>query len=72
MADITYEDVLKMAERLTPEEQTMLVVHLLEVAKERDLTKEEREALFKAIMIDIPILNEPSPRREDWYDDDGR
>ena len=72
MADIACENVLEMAKQLTPEQQTSLVVSLLEIAKERELTKQERKALFKASILDIPFLNEPSPRREDWYDDDGR
>jgi hypothetical protein len=70
--DIRYEEVVHLAEQLTPSEQTALITHLLELARYRQLTKEERKALFHASILDVAVAQEPSPRREDWYDDDGR
>lgn len=49
-----------------------LVEQLQRVAQQRQLTKEERKALFEATISSIPMKEEPSIRREDWYDDDGR
>jgi hypothetical protein len=72
MTDISYEEVVKLVDQLPPKEQTALIAHLLELARQRDLTKEERKTLFHASILNVPVANVPSPRREDWYDDDGR
>ena len=72
MADITYKDVLKMAKQLTPKEQEALVDTLQRNAEMKKLTPEAFKALIEANISSIPFLEEPSPRREDWYDDDGR
>lgn len=67
MTDITFEDVLELAEQLTPEEQDKLIAEL----------SAKRPARIR------PPLNFPvddlgpwpeglSLRREDWYGDDER
>jgi len=72
MADMTYKDVLKMAEQLTLDEQETLARHLQQRAEEKKRRVEEWKKRFEAVMIRLPVLEEPSIRREDWYDDDGR
>lgn len=72
MADVSYDQVLELAKRLTSEEKKALAEQLLKTSEDRELTIEERKALLEASILSIPFLEEPSPRREDWYDDDGR
>jgi predicted DNA-binding ribbon-helix-helix protein len=49
-----------------------LIVHLQQIAQERELTFEEWEILFDSLKDNRPVLQDFSPRREDWYGDDGR
>lgn len=72
MAQITYEAVVKLAEQLSPEAQKALIEHLQEIAKQRDLSFEEWKAVFDSMVDYTPVVSDISPRREDWYDDDGR
>jgi len=72
MADITYDDVVKLAEQLTLDEQETLARHLQQHAEEKKRRVEEWKKRFEAVIIRLPVLEEPSIRREDWYDDDGR
>ncbi|MBI5670056.1 MAG: hypothetical protein HZC41_18835 [Chloroflexi bacterium] len=72
MAQVTYEEVVKLAEQLTPLEQQALIAHLQETARHRELTFTEWKALFDSMKDNTPIIADISPRREDWYDDDGR
>jgi hypothetical protein len=72
MADVTFENLLELVDRLTPQEQTRLMAHLLTQARNRPLTAAEKMQLLRAVQIDVVINEEPSPRRMDWYDDDGR
>ncbi|MBI1255888.1 MAG: hypothetical protein GC204_00310 [Chloroflexi bacterium] len=72
MTQITYEAVVKLAEQLSPEAQKALIEHLQEIAKQRDLSFEEWKALIDSTIDHTPIVSDISPRREDWYDDDGR
>jgi hypothetical protein len=67
MADITFEDVLELAEQLTPEEQAKLI--------ERLTTKPPPT---KRPPLNFPVddlgawKDSFSLRREDWYGDDER
>jgi hypothetical protein len=72
MSQITYDAIVRLAEQLSPEEQKALIKHLQEVAKLRELSFEEWKALFDSMKDDRPVVGDISPRREDWYDDDGR
>ncbi len=72
MAQITYEEVVKLADQLTLHEQQALITHLQELAQKRELSFPEWEMLFDALKSDVPIIGEFSDRRVDWYDDDGR
>jgi len=72
MADITFETIMELIDRLTPQEQTELAARLLETARNRRLSVQEKMKLLRAAQIDVAVLQEPSIRREDWYGDDGR
>jgi hypothetical protein len=70
--EVTLEQVVELADRLSPLEQTQLTAHLLEVARKRQLSAQEKMSLLRAAQIDVVMLEEPSVRREDWYSDDRR
>jgi len=67
---VAYTTVVKLAEQLSIEEQQALIQHLQTLS--RELTVNEKIALFRASILDIPFKEEPPLRRENWYDDDGR
>ena len=70
--EIEYEKLIELVEQLPPDKQQELLARLLEKAKTRQLSKEEKKALFHASILTVPVNEEPSVRREDWYGDDGR
>jgi hypothetical protein len=72
MADITFDRVLALVDQLTPQEQTRLTSHLLNLARSRQLSAEEKMSLLRAVQVNAQVVEEPSVRRIDWYDDDGR
>lgn len=71
MTNMTFDDVVELVERLSSQEQTRLTTHLLELARKRQLSVQEKMKLLRSAQIDVEIISTPSPRREDWYDDDG-
>lgn len=72
MADLTFEKIVELVDRLTPQEQTQLTAYLLETARKRQLSVQEKMNLLRATQIDVDVVEEPSVRREDWYGEDGR
>lgn len=72
MASISFDELVKLVDRLTPQEQRQLTTHLLTRTRQRELSLEEKMALLRAAQIDVTVKVEPSIRREDWYGDDGR
>lgn len=72
MEQISYEAIARLAEQLPPEAQKALIVHLQEIAKQRELSFEEWKAILDSLKIQTPIMGEFSDRRSDWYDDAGR
>ncbi|MBN2303939.1 MAG: hypothetical protein JXQ72_05655 [Anaerolineae bacterium] len=73
MVGVTYEEVVRLAEQLAPPEQKALIEHLQLIAQRRQLTIQERKALFETLITDLgPVSPDFSDRRVDWYDDDGR
>ncbi len=64
MTDVTFEDVLKFAEQLTPEEQEELIVRL----RTQPITQKRPSLQFP--VDDLGTWDDTfSLRREDWYDD---
>jgi hypothetical protein len=72
MAYTAYEDVVKMVEQLSPDEQQALVVRLQEMKKQNNLSSDEWRTLLNSIKVNIPPGPAFSDRRQDWYGDDGR
>ena len=70
--NIPYETLIELVEQLPDEQQQTLLERLLEKKKERPLSTEEKINLLDAAKLSIPVKNNPSIRREDWYGDDGR
>jgi hypothetical protein len=70
---IRYEQLVELVEQLSEEQQKDLIKRLLtRQAQQRPLTVEEKLKLLDAVKLDVAIKEEPSIRRVDWYDDDGR
>jgi hypothetical protein len=70
--NLSYETLLDLIEQLPLEQRRDLLMRLLQDAKNRSLSKEEKKALYHASILSVPVNEEPSIRREDWYGDDGR
>ncbi|MBX3065942.1 MAG: hypothetical protein KF726_23390 [Anaerolineae bacterium] len=70
MTDITYEQVVQLADQLSPEDQVRLAEHLEMRRTEEELSDEAWESLFEDLKISVPITDKFSLRREDWYDDE--
>lgn len=70
---IAYDDLLELIQQLPEDRQDDLIQQLLlDRAQRRPLTIEEKIKLFDSAKIKTPVNEEPSVRRVDWYDDDGR
>ncbi len=70
---IRYEQLVELVEQLSEEQQKDLVKRLLtRQAQQRPLTVEEKLKLLDAVKLNVPVNEEPSIRRVDWYDDGGR
>jgi hypothetical protein len=70
---LDYEQVVALVEQLSETQQNELIARvLMERARHRPLSAEEKIQLLDAAKIHRPVNETPSPRREDWYGDDGR
>ncbi len=70
---IEYDQLVELVEQLSDEQQKQLIARLLtKHAQQKPLTAEEKIQLFEAAQIRRQVNETPSPRREDWYGDDGR
>ena len=70
--DIPFETLAELIEQLPVEQQQDLVRRIQQRAQSRRLSAGEKMRRLRAAQIDSAVNQEPSPRREDWYDDDGR
>jgi len=71
MPDVKFEEVARLAEQLKPDEQQALVEHLQNLARSRQLSAQEKRALFETLIVDLgPWPEGWSLRRKDWYDDE--
>ena len=71
--NIPYETLIELVEQLPEQQQKDLIARLLtDYAQQRPLTAEEKIQLLDAAKLSMPVNEEPSIRREDWYGDDGR
>lgn len=70
---IQYEQLVELVEKLSDEQKNDLIRRLLiRQSGHRPLTVDEKLTLLDAVKLDVAINEEPSVRRVDWYDDDGR
>ena len=70
---IQYEQLVALVEQLSEEQREDLIQRLLVLqARQRPLSIEDKLKLLDALKLDVPINKEPSVRRVDGYDDDGR
>jgi hypothetical protein len=72
MTDISYEEVVKLVEQLPEEQKQDLAQRLQHFVPHRKLTVCEKMTLLRAAQLNVAVNEEPSIRREDWYDDEGR
>ena len=70
--NIPYETLLGLIDQLPEEQKRDLLTQLLQQTRDRKLTTEEKLVLYHASILHNTVNEEPSIRREDWYDDDGR
>lgn len=64
------DEVIRLVEHLADDQKTELVIWLLEKLKTRELTPEERLAVFDSMRLDLgEVLPTYSDQRSDWYDD---
>ncbi|MEL6152103.1 MAG: hypothetical protein AAFV33_07765 [Chloroflexota bacterium] len=65
--NIPYETLVALVEQLPDEQRRDLIHRLMEKAP-----SSTRGGQLRAAILDNPIAEPPSIRREDWYDDEGR
>ncbi len=65
-----YEEVVKLAETLSYDEQICLMNHLQTKTTQHRLPSNQWNDLFDSLKINIPLAELPSLKREDWYDDE--
>jgi hypothetical protein len=71
--NLDYDQLVELVEQLSEEQEKDLIVRLLtQRAHQRPLTAQEKIQLLEAAQMHNPVNETPSPRREDWYGDDGR
>lgn len=71
--NIEYDQLVTLIDQLSEEQRRKLLTRLiLQEAQQRPLTIEEKFQLLDAAKLHLQVNEEPSPRREDWYGDDGR
>ena len=69
---LSFDAIVELVEQL-PIEQKQLLLHPLQGHfQHNSLSVEEKMRLLRAAQVDVKVIQEPSPRREDWYDDNGR
>jgi hypothetical protein len=70
---LDFEQVVDLVEQLPEVQRQQLIIRLLaEPIVQPEWSLEEKLRRLDAAILDNPVLENPSPRREDWYDDDGR
>jgi len=72
MSQVSYEQMIHLVDQLTHDEQQALLQYLQHKAQSKTLSFEEWQTLLQSTIIRRPIVGDISPRREDWYDDEGR
>jgi hypothetical protein len=53
MPGTRFEEVARLAEQLRPDEQQALVEHLQNLSRSRQLSAQEKRALFETLIVDL-------------------
>ena len=69
---IPFETLVSLVEQLPDDQKQTLIKRVQAHADAAELSAEQKITRFEAIVIDAEVIEVPSVRREDWYDDDGR
>jgi hypothetical protein len=69
---IPYETLIALVEQLPNHEKVDLLQRLQQATFIHEQSIEEKMRLLKSAQLNVPVLEEPSVRRVDWYGDDGR
>lgn len=72
MSTMSFDQILHAVQKLTPQEQDALIHHLQEHTRRQRLSADEKMALLRSAQLHVRVNQEPSVRRVDWYDDNGR
>ncbi len=67
---IQYEQLVALVEQLSEEQREDLIQRLLALQAQHSI--EDKLKLLDTLKLDVPVHEEPSVRRVDWYADDGR
>lgn len=70
--NIPYETLVELVEQLPEPQRIDLLNRLTERQQEQVTSTAQRLATYHASIDHTALREEPSIRREDWYDDDGR
>ena len=67
---IPFETLVSLVEQLPDDQQKTLIERVQTHKDATSPSAEQKIARFESIMIDAEVIEIPSVRREDWYDDD--
>lgn len=70
--NISYETLRALALALPPQQRHQLAAELTADKNLDEHTFADKVARMQAAILDTPVLDVPSIRREEWYGDDGR
>ena len=66
---IPFETLVSLVEQLPDDQRHALIERVQAHQDSPTLTAAEKIARLRAIQYDVTVIQEPSIRREDWYDD---
>jgi hypothetical protein len=65
LPNIPFETLVEIVDQLPIEQQQMLLHHIQGRSHPNGQSVEEKIRLLRSAQIDVPVNQEPSPRRED-------
>lgn len=68
----SFATLLELVKQLSEEQQQDLLDRLQSRPPNNGLPVDEKMKRLQAVQVDVAVNQEPSHRREDWYDDNGR
>ena len=69
--DVPFETLVELVKQL-PLHQRQVLLQQIQGQEPNDQSVETKISLLHAAQIDSVVSQEPSPRREEWYGDEGR